>query len=162
MLKAKDFERFEKIVSPEFRGVYSDEMTRKSKEMADMRAADFKSYELGKMDVVFVTPDAALICYRATVVSTKNGKDVSNMINAATLWKRQGNAWSVASMFSLAEAGPLTQLRAPPPRSSGPCGQTTQPNGAATLAHFRQSSPGFPPRPWRYMTTGRVPRPWAR
>ena len=96
MLKAKDFDRFEKIVSPEFRGVYSDEMTRKSKEIADMRAADFKSYELGKMDVVFVTPDAALICYRATVVSTKNGKDVSNMINAATLWKRQGNAWSVA------------------------------------------------------------------
>lgn len=67
------------------------------------------------------------------------------------------SARTVPSMTLWASAAPLAHERPPAPLSPGPDGHTTQPNWVPTLAHLRQSSAGFPPRPWRYMRMGRAP-----
>ena len=43
------------------------------------------------MDVVFIDNDAALVSYHATIKGTQEGKDISGKINAATVWKKEGN-----------------------------------------------------------------------
>jgi ketosteroid isomerase-like protein len=45
------------------------------------------------MDVVFIDKDAALLAYSVTFEGTEGGKDASGKMNAASLWKKEGNDW---------------------------------------------------------------------
>ncbi len=96
LIKDKNFDAFQKLLALDFRGVYSDTINTASKEAAEVRTLDFKSVTLGKMDVVFIDNDAALVSYHATIKGTQKGKDISGKINAASVWKKEGNDWRIA------------------------------------------------------------------
>ena len=96
LIKEKNFDAFQKLLAHDFRGVYSDGINKASKEAADVRTLDFKSVTLGKMDVVFIDKDVALVSYPATIKGTQGGKDISGKMNAASVWKKEGNDWRIA------------------------------------------------------------------
>ena len=96
VIKDKNFDVFEKLLAADFRGVYTDGINSKTKEVADVRTLDFKSFTLGEVNVVFIDKDTALATYPVTVEGTQNGKDISGKMNAASLWKKEGSAWRVA------------------------------------------------------------------
>jgi hypothetical protein len=96
LIKDKKFDDFEKMLGPDFRGVYSSGINMKAKEVTEVRTLDFKSYTLGEMDVVFIDRNTALIAYPVTVEGTESGKDISSKMNAASIWKKEGGAWHIA------------------------------------------------------------------
>jgi len=92
-IKAKKWDDFKKIFSADFRGVYADGINKLDKEMEDVKAVELKSYSLGDIDFVSIDKDAAMLTYTATVEGTQAGKDVSSKMNAASVWKKEGNDW---------------------------------------------------------------------
>lgn len=92
-IKDKKWDDFKKIFSADFRGVYADGINKLDKEMAGVKGLDLKSYDLGDIDFVSIDKDAAMVVYTATVEGTQDGKDVSGKINAASVWKKEGNDW---------------------------------------------------------------------
>ncbi len=95
-IKDKKWDDFKKLFSADFRGVYSDGINKLDKEMTDVKTLDLKSYTLGDIDVVFIDKDAALLTYSVTFAGTEGGKDASGKMNAASVWKKEGNDWHIA------------------------------------------------------------------
>ena len=96
LIKDKNFDAFQKMLTADFRGVYSSGINSTAKEVAEVRTLDFKSFSFGEMDVVFIDKDAALVTYQVAVEGTENGKDISGKMNAASVWKKEGSDWRVA------------------------------------------------------------------
>jgi ketosteroid isomerase-like protein len=92
-IKDKKWDDFRKIFSSDFKGVYSDGIHSVDKEMAGIKTVDLKSHTLGDIDVVFIDKDAALLTYSVEFQGTEGGKDVSGKMNAASVWKKEGNDW---------------------------------------------------------------------
>src|SRR5437588_115810 len=92
-LKDKKWDDFKKIFSADFRGVYATGINKIDQEMTEVKTVDLKSYTLGGMDVVFIDKDAALLTYSVTIAGTEGGKDASGKMNAASIWKKEGNDW---------------------------------------------------------------------
>ena len=96
MVKGKNYSAFEKILAPDFRGVYAHSINNVSQELAEVHSVSLQSVKFGKMDVVFIDNDVALVSYGVTVKGTQSGKDISGRQHAASLWKKAGNGWRVA------------------------------------------------------------------
>src|SRR5947207_8902712 len=92
-IKDKKWDDFKKVFSADFRGVYSSGINKLDKEMTEVKTLDLKSYNLGDIDVVMIDKDAALLSYSVKVEGTEDGKDVSGKMNAASVWKKEGNDW---------------------------------------------------------------------
>jgi hypothetical protein len=92
-IKDKKWDDFKKMFSSDFRGVYSDGINKVDKEMTDVKKVDLKSYTLGDIDVVFIDKDAAMLTYAVTFEGSDGGKDASGKMNAASIWKKEGNDW---------------------------------------------------------------------
>jgi ketosteroid isomerase-like protein len=92
-IKDKKWDDFKKVFSSDFRGVYADGINKLDKEMTDVKMLDVKSFTLGDIDVVMIDKDSALLTYSATVEGTEDGKDASGKMNAASVWKKEGNDW---------------------------------------------------------------------
>ena len=92
-IKDKKWDDFKKIFSADFRGVYASGINKLDKEMTEVKTLDLKSYTLGEIDVVFIDKDAALLTYPVTFEGTEGGKDASGKMNAASIWKKEGNDW---------------------------------------------------------------------
>jgi hypothetical protein len=95
-IKDKKWDDFKKMFSADFRGVYSDGINKLDKEMTEVKTLDLKSYSLGDIDVVFIDKDAALLTYSVTFQGSEGGKDASGKMNAASIWKKEGNDWHCA------------------------------------------------------------------
>jgi hypothetical protein len=92
-IKDKKWDDFKKIFSADFRGVYATGINKLDKEITEVKTLDLKSYSLGDIDVVFIDKDAALLAYPVTFEGSKDGKDASGKMNAASIWKKEGNDW---------------------------------------------------------------------
>ena len=92
-IKDKKWDDFKKIFSADFRGVYASGINTLDKEMTEVKTLDLKSYSLGDIDVMFIDKDAALLSYPVTFQGSEGGKDVSGKMNAASIWKKEGNDW---------------------------------------------------------------------
>jgi ketosteroid isomerase-like protein len=92
-IKDKKFDDFKKVFSADFRGVYSSGINKLDQEMTEVKTVDLKSYTLGDIDVVMIGKDAAMLTYSVTVEGTEGGKDASGKLNAASIWKKEGNDW---------------------------------------------------------------------
>ena len=92
-IKDKKWDDFKKIFSADFRGVYGSGINKLDKEMTEVKTLDLKSYTLGEIDVVFIDKDVALLTYPVTFEGTEGGKDASGKMNAASIWKKEGNDW---------------------------------------------------------------------
>ena len=91
--KDKKFDDFKKVFSADFRGVYASGINKLDQEMTEVKTLDLKSYTLGDIDVVMIGKDAAILTYSVTVEGTEGGKDASGKMNAASIWKKEGNDW---------------------------------------------------------------------
>ena len=94
-IKDKKWDDFKKAFSADFKGVYSSGINTMDKEMSEVKTLDLKSYTLGDIDVVMIDKDAALLTYSTKVEGTEDGKDVSGKMNAASIWKKEGNDWRI-------------------------------------------------------------------
>ena len=92
-IKDKKWDDFKKVFSADFKGVYGSGINTLDKEMSEVKTLDLKSYTLGDIDVVMIDKDAALLTYSTKVEGTEDGKDVSGKMNAASIWKKEGNDW---------------------------------------------------------------------
>lgn len=95
-IKDKKWDDFKKVFSADFRGVYTDGITKLDKEISDVKKIELKLYTLGDIDVVFIDKDAALLTYFVTLEGTEGGKDASGKMNAASIWKKEGADWRCA------------------------------------------------------------------
>jgi hypothetical protein len=92
-IKDKKWDDFKKVLSADFKGVYSSGINTPDKEMTEVKTLDLKSYTLGDIDVVMIDKNAALLTYSVVVGGTEDGKDVGGKMNAASVWKKEGNDW---------------------------------------------------------------------
>ena len=92
-IKDKRWDDFKKIFSADFRGVYGSGINKLDQEMTEVKTVALKSYTLGDIDVVMIDKDAALLTYSVTIEATEAGKDASGKMNAASVWKKEGNDW---------------------------------------------------------------------
>jgi len=92
-IKDKKWDDFKKLFSADFKGVYASGINTTDKEITEVKTLDLKSYDLGDIGVVMIDKDAALLTYTAKVEGTEDGKDVSGKMNAASVWKKEGNDW---------------------------------------------------------------------
>jgi hypothetical protein len=93
MVKDKKWDDFKKIFAADFRGVYADGINKLDKELSGVKELDLKSFTLGDMDFVSIDKDSAMLVYSVTVEGMQDGKDVSTKMNAASVWKKDGNDW---------------------------------------------------------------------
>jgi hypothetical protein len=94
-IKDKKFDQFQKMVASDFRGVYPSGINTADKEVTEVRTLDLKSYTLGEMTVVFIGKDNALVTYQVEIQGTEGDRDISGKMNAASVWKKDGNDWRV-------------------------------------------------------------------
>ena len=95
-IKDKKFDDFKKVFASDFKGVYADGINNLDKEMDGVKKIALTSYTLGDIDVTMIGKDAALLAYSVTVAGSQDGKEVSTKMNAASVWKKEGNDWKVA------------------------------------------------------------------
>ena len=92
-IKDKKWDDFKKVLGTDFKGVYASGVNTADKEMTEVKSLDLKSYTLGDIDVVMIDKDAALLTYSVVVGGTEDSKEVSGKMNAASVWKKDGNDW---------------------------------------------------------------------
>lgn len=94
-IKDKKFDVFEKNLSADFRGVYASGISKRDQEIGEVKKLDLKSFSLSDVDLVFIDKDAALVTYKVTAAGTQDGKEIPAKMNAASVWKKEGNEWRV-------------------------------------------------------------------
>ena len=95
-IKDKKFDDFKKVFSNDFRGVYGSGINKLDQEMTEVKTVELKSYTLGDIDVVMIDKDTALLSYSVTIEASEAGKEASGKMNAASVWKKEGNDWRLA------------------------------------------------------------------
>ena len=94
-IKEKKFDAFQKMLAKDFHGVYGNGINNVDKELAEVKTVDFKSVDLGEMEVTFISKEVVMVTYEVTIQGTEGGKDISGKAYAASVWKKDGNDWRV-------------------------------------------------------------------
>ena len=95
-IKDKKWDDFKKVFSADFRGVYGSGINKLDQEMTEVKTVELKSYTLGDIDAVMIDKDTALLSYSVTIEASEAGKEASGKMNAASVWKKEGNDWRLA------------------------------------------------------------------
>jgi hypothetical protein len=104
--KDKKSDEFKRLLSPDFMGVYSDDIYNLQKQMDGMQKWDMKSFSFTDMNVVFPDADTATITYKVTVEGTYEGKDVSGAYNAGSVWRKHSGVWHAVFHSDMKEEKP--------------------------------------------------------
>jgi hypothetical protein len=91
--KDKDAAAFQKLVDKDVRAVYADGIANMTKELADMKKWDMKSFAISDYDSFTDEPDVIVTTYTVKVEGTYDGKDMSGTYNAGSVWKQEKGAW---------------------------------------------------------------------
>jgi len=91
--KDKKSDEFNKLLSPNFMGVYSDGIQNKQQEIDSMKTWDMKSFDLSDFNLVMTDKDTALVTYHVKVEGTADGKDASGTYNAGSIWQMKNGEW---------------------------------------------------------------------
>jgi len=91
--KDKKSDEFNKLLSPNFMGVYSDGIQNKQQEIDSMKNWDMKSFDLSDFNLVMTDKDTALVTYHVKVEGTADGKDASGTYNAGSIWQMKNGEW---------------------------------------------------------------------
>ena len=91
--KDKKADDFKKLLSPDFRGVYSDGIHTLQQEMDSMQKWDMKSFSFSDFNLVIPDADTAVVTYKVTIEGTSEGKDASGTYNAGSVWKMKKGQW---------------------------------------------------------------------
>jgi hypothetical protein len=91
--KDKKADDFKKVVDKDYRGVYADGISSLSKEVADMKRWEMKSFTIGDYTAFSDEPDVIVTTYTVKIEGTVDGKDVSGTYNSGSVWKKEGESW---------------------------------------------------------------------
>jgi hypothetical protein len=91
--KDKKADDFKKLVDKDVRAVYSDAISNMQKELADMQKWDMKSFEISNFDMFSDEKDVIVTTYNVKIEGTVDGKDMSGMYNAGSVWKMENGKW---------------------------------------------------------------------
>ncbi len=91
--KDKKSDEFKKLLSPDFRGVYSDGIQTLQQEIDSMQKWDMKSFALSDFNLVMTDADTAVVTYQVKVEGTAEGKDASGTYNAGSIWQMKNGEW---------------------------------------------------------------------
>ena len=94
-IKDKKFDQFQKMLASDFRGVYASGIHTPDQEVTQVRTLEMKSYTLGEMNVALIGKEGAMVTYQVEVQGTEAGRDISGKMNAASIWKKDGNDWRI-------------------------------------------------------------------
>jgi len=89
----KKSDDFKKLLSPNFRGVYSDGIQTLQQEMDSMQKWDMKSFSFSDFNLVMPDADTAVVTYQVKIEGTSEGKDASGTYNAGSVWKMKKGEW---------------------------------------------------------------------
>jgi hypothetical protein len=91
--KDKNSDAFKKLVDKDVRCVYSDGISNMQNELAAMQKWDMKSFEFSDFDMFSDEKDVVVTTYKVKVDGTVDGKDMSGMYNAGSVWKLENGQW---------------------------------------------------------------------
>jgi len=91
--KDKNEADFKKVVDKDFRGVYDEGISNMQKELDDMKKWDMKSFEISDYDMFSDEKDVVVTTYKVKIEGTYEGKDMSGIYNAGTVWKQENGKW---------------------------------------------------------------------
>ena len=91
--KDKNQADFKNVVDKDFRGVYDDGISNLQKELDGMKKWDMKSFEITGYDMFSDEKDVVVATYQVKLEGTLDGKDMSGVYNAGTVWKQENGKW---------------------------------------------------------------------
>jgi hypothetical protein len=92
--KDKNSDAFKKVVDKDIRCVYANRLSSSlQNELADMQNWDMKSFEFSDFDMFSDEKDVIVTTYKVKVQGTADGKDVSGVYNAGSVWKLENGQW---------------------------------------------------------------------
>jgi hypothetical protein len=91
--KDKKPDDFKKFVDKDLRAVYPDSISNMQKELADMKKWDMKSFAISDFDIFSDEKDVVVTTYKVKIEGTLDGKDMSGVYNAGTVWKQESGTW---------------------------------------------------------------------
>jgi hypothetical protein len=94
-VKNKQIEALRKVFLRDYVGVYDEGIVDRAAELDGISKMTLRSYDLS--DFTLRRPDGmtAIVTYKATLDGEVNGQPISGPHNTLTVWRRNGNAWSV-------------------------------------------------------------------
>jgi hypothetical protein len=92
--KDKNADAFKKVVDKDIRCVYANRLSSSlQNELADMQKWDMKSFEFSDFDMFSDEKDVIVTTYKVKVDATADGKDMSGIYNAGSVWKLENGQW---------------------------------------------------------------------
>jgi hypothetical protein len=92
--KDKNADAFKKIVDKDIRCVYANRVsTSLQNELSDMQKWDMKSFEFSDFDMFSDEKDVIVTTYKVKLEGTVDGKDMSGLYNAGSVWKLEDGQW---------------------------------------------------------------------
>jgi hypothetical protein len=92
--KDKNADAFKKVVDKDIRCVYANRLSSSlQNELADMQKWEMKSFEFSDFDMFSDEKDVIVTTYKVKVDGTADGKDMSGMYNAGSVWKLENGQW---------------------------------------------------------------------
>ena len=91
--KDKNQAEFKKLVDKDVRGVYDTGVANLTQELDAMNKWDMKSFAISDYDIFSDEKDVIVSTYTVKVEGTFNGKDMSGVYNAGSVWKKEGSNW---------------------------------------------------------------------
>ena len=91
--KDKNEAEFKKLVDKDVRGVYDTGVANMAKELDAMKKWDMKSFAISDYDIFSDEKDVIVSTYTVKVEGTFDGKDLSGIYNAGSVWKKEGSNW---------------------------------------------------------------------
>ena len=104
--KDKNEAEFKKLVDKDVRGVYDTGVANLAKELDAMKKWDMKSFAISDYDIFSDEKDVIVSTYTVKVDGTFDGKDMSGIYNAGTVWKKEGNNWLAIFHTNIKQAAP--------------------------------------------------------
>src|SRR5262245_30697475 len=91
--KNKQADAYNKLLSKDYYGAYTEGIKNLDREVADMAKTDLREYSLADIKVVCTSSDVAVMTYKTTMQETSEGKDMSGIYNSASVWVKKGGKW---------------------------------------------------------------------
>ncbi len=102
--KDKNAGEFGKMMSDKYHGVYPEGIYDKAKELSEMQKMTLKSFELGDFNTVTTDADTLLVTYTVKMEATMEGKEISQKMNASSVWQKAGDDWKVVLHTNVPQA----------------------------------------------------------
>ena len=104
--KDKNQAEFKKLVDKDVRGVYDTGVANLSKELDAMNKWDMKSFIISDYDIFSDEKDVIVSTYTVKVEGTFDGKEMSGIYNAGSVWKKEGSDWLAIFHTNIKQAAP--------------------------------------------------------